>query len=211
MPSIRLPRVSIPGLLAGLSIFTVLAFGATGLLYAVYIQRSDVRIVRSVASAFPAARIGSRTVSYGDFLRSRDTLRIYLASEAAQESGLAQDMNPDVEKNALERLVREKALEEMAAEKNVVVPDEDVRASFAQLVLTTSSTIPNVAEYLEKTFHWTEEDFREHVMRPAILEERLAATLTSSTAEQPNVMDAYLRERLAKPDVKYYLKIEGQE
>lgn len=192
----------------------VLAIGAlvaTGLIYAVYAQRSDHRIVRTLASSFPAARIGSYAVTYGDFLRSRDTLQIYMKSDAAQQSGFAQPITPDVEKSALDRLIRQEVFEELSGQKNIKISDDEVRAAFSTLILATSSTIPDVAQYLKDTFRWTEEDFRRYVMRPAILEERLAATFTSSTAEQPAAMEAYLRERLAKPDVKIYLKFGSQE
>lgn len=202
----RYTKQTLTRITVALGIGMVLMVGATGLVYSVYLRRSDDPAVRRLAASFPAARLGSRFISYADFLRSRDTLRVYLRSEAAAREGYAQSLTPEIEKNALARLVRQAALEEVAAQRQVRVSDEEVSASFDQLIRSTSTTVPNIAQYLNETFQWTEKDFRDVVLRPALLEERLAATFASSTQDQRMATEAYLRNRLAKPDVKLYLQ-----
>lgn len=195
--------VILTGIMAGVVALAGLAAWVT---YDVYTKRGEGPLVRRIARLLPAARVGPETISYEKFLQTRDTLRIYLNSDAAKEAQLARPVTAEVEKQALDQLLREAAEKELAKERNVTVPDEDVRASFAQIVLSTSSTIPNVAQYLLDSYKWTEEQFRQNVVRPAILEERLAATFSSSTDEQFAMMEGWLAERLAKPDVKKYLK-----
>lgn len=189
--------------------------GITGTVYSVYIHRSDASVVRAIAGWLPAARVGSDHIPYREFIASRDALRVYLASDAAQSAGMSGPVNAVVEKNALERLTREAAVKALAAERKVSVPDEDVAAAFTDLVAKTSSTVPNVAEYLQKTFHWNEEQFRARVIRPALLEEKLAATFPAAAPSPENgvepypgfvELEKYLQERLAKPDVKIYLR-----
>lgn len=205
MLSLHLNQQTLTRLTIVLGVGIVAMISALWLVYAVYVRRSDAPVVRRAASFFPVARVGSRFIPYVNFLRSRDTLRVYLRSEAAQQEGYAQSVTSEIEKNALERLVRQVALEELAAQRQVSVSDEEVRDSFAQLVRSTSTTVPNIAAYLKETFQWTEGEFRSLVLRPAMLEERLAATFASSTRDQQRAMDAYLRNRLAKPDVKLYI------
>ncbi len=189
--------------------------GATGIVSAVYIQRSDASVVRVLAGWLPAARVGSDYIAYREFIASRDALRVYLASDAAKSAGLSGPVNAMVEKNALERLTREVAAQEIAAERKVSVSDEDIAVAFADLLAKTSSTVPNVGEYLQTTFHWSEEQFRARVIRPALLEEKLAATFPAKESSPENgvepypgfvELEKYLQERLAKPDVKTYLR-----
>ena len=201
--------------LVAIVLILVVLVGVTGIVYSVYIQRSDASFVRAVGNWLPAARVGADRISYREFVASRDALRVYLASEAAKSAGLAGPVNATVEQNALERLMREAAVKELAAERKVTVADEEILAAFTDLVAQTSSTVPNVSEYLEKTFHWNEGEFRARVIQPALLEERLAATFSVTPAAPENgtepypgfvELEKYLQERLVKPDVKTYLR-----
>ncbi len=201
--------------LVAIVLVLVLLVGVTGIVYAVYMQRSDTSFIRVTGGFLPAARVGADYIAYKEFLDSRDALHIYLASAAAQSAGLSGPVNAVVEKNALERLTREAAVKELAAERKVTVADEDLLAAFTDLVAQTSSTVPNVSEYLQKTFDWDEEQFRTRVIRPALLEEKLAATFPAQAPSPENgvepypgfvELEKYLQERLAKPDVKTYLR-----
>ncbi|MFH1620652.1 MAG: SurA N-terminal domain-containing protein [Patescibacteria group bacterium] len=194
------------GIIVTLLIIIAVAGVSIWLSSAIYGHREDSRVVRIIGSWLPVARVGSKKISYGEFLDNMDTVRIYLSSEAAKDSGMAGPITPDVEKNSLDRMVRELIVKQMAEEKSVTVPDEDVRDSFANLVAMTSSTVPNVAQYLNESFHWTEEQFRAKVIYPALLEEELATTFSSSTDEQVMLLEQEIRKRLAGKDVKYYLK-----
>lgn len=173
----------------------------------VYVQRSDSGVIRKIAFWLPAAKIGSHNITYGEFLTTRDTVRRYLNSSAAQDMALSQPVTAEVEKNALLRLIRERIVTDLAQEKGVVVSDEEVRNAFTTMVADTSSTIPNVAQYLSENFGWTEEEYRSKVIRPVLLEERVAETFSSST-DQSLKMEEYVSDRMAKPDVKIYLKFE---
>ncbi|MBP9864726.1 SurA N-terminal domain-containing protein [Patescibacteria group bacterium] len=174
--------------------------------YAVYIQRSDAKIVRTLGSWLPAAQVGPKTIRYGEFLDTRDTIRIYLSSEAAKGAGLAGPLTSEVEKNALDRMIREQITLQLAENRKVTVTDEEVRAAFASLIQQTSSTMPDPAQYLTDTFHWTEDQFRNRVIRPALEEERVAQTYASTTQEQQTAFESIMAERIKSSDVKTYLK-----
>lgn len=189
-----------------LGLLCALFVGSGALLGLVYFERSDATLVRQLGGYLPAARIGKQTISYSKFLSSRDAMRTYLNSPLAKNQGISEALTPTLEKAALGRLMREIAVNEMAKEKNVTVADEDVRGSFAQMIAMSSSTIPNVAEYLKATFNWTEEQYRENIIRPAILEERVAATMTTDTQMQFVVIQQALTDRVSQDDAKVYLR-----
>ncbi len=195
-------------ILIGLVAFIVIIGAAAWILFAVYVQRSDNPIVRQVGSWLPAAKIGTHTVTYGDFLDMRDTLKVFLNSDAAKQAGSAQPLTPDVEKQGLQSLLRDIAVADMADQRNVTVSDDDVRTDFAAIIAANSSTIPDVGQYLHDNYNWTEEQFRQKVLRPAILQERVAATYSTDTQEQYVMMESAVGQRMADPDVKIYLKFD---
>ena len=201
-----LSKTALFSLIGGLAVFVCLTVLSIWVMTAVYVKRSDNGFIRLVASWLPAAKIGSETIPYSEFIKTRDTLKVYMSSQAAKDAGMAQPITSDVEKNSFERLMRERIVAQYAYKNNIKINDQDVRASFSDLVMQTSSTIPNVAQYLSDNFKWTEEDFREKVVRPAILEEKVAAALTTSTADQYIELESLIKKRMADADVKIYLK-----
>ncbi len=173
--------------------------------YLVYIRRDGRPTVRMLAKSLPIASLGSQRISYGAFLSARDAVQVYLASDAAKQVGLNRPFGADLEKSVLDRLMREAAISDLAERRRISLPDAQVRVAFAELVLSTSSTLPNVAQYLEDAFHWTEEEYRQNILRPVLLEEHLAAAMASTTEASYAALDTAIRERLSKPDVKIYL------
>lgn len=193
-----------------------LAGAGTAVAYDVYTKRGEDPVARAFAPYLPVAHVGSRTISDAQFLDARDTIAVYLKSQAAIDAGLAGPLTPDVEKSALDRLVREAIDDELASQRNVSVSDEDTRAAFAELTASTSSSIPDVATYLKQTFNWNEQQFRDNVIKPSLLEQKLADTFVSGSsttstpqADPATLFDAYVAQRLAQPDVKEYLKFPG--
>ncbi len=187
----------------------VLALVGVGLVYAVYVGRSDNSVVRKVAASWPAARLGAYTITYGQFTQSRDTLHTYLASDAAKAQGATGPYTPELEKQAtIERLLRDDAIEEIAAQRGITITDPEVRAQFATMTASStnsaSSTV-NLAQYLADNFGWNEEQFRQNIVRPMMLESRVALTFSTSTQEALTSLQQYIDTRLAKPDVKVYL------
>lgn len=201
-------KINAVGLVVGLLVFIVLLGTGSLLAYRVYVVRDGSALVRAVGGWLPVVKVGGHKIRYSEFLETRETLRIYLSSDAAVQAGVAREMSPEVERQGLERLVRERLTQDLAAERNVSVPDEDVTGSFAAMVAMNSSTIPDVNKYLQENYKWNEKDFQENVIRPAILEERVAETFSTSTQEQFAMMEAWMYDRLSKPDIKYYLKFE---
>lgn len=175
---------------------------------AIFIQHSDGSSIRWISNALPipAARIGSRSILYRDYLKQHDALKHFLASPAAKSQQLNLTLNGDLEKNILEKLMAQEIMEELAVQKSVTITDADVRASFSQVVAMASSTTPDVSVYLAENFGWNEEDFRQYVIRPALLEERLAKIEADEHQGDQSALSAYMDERLKSKDAVRYLK-----
>ncbi|MBU1032923.1 MAG: SurA N-terminal domain-containing protein [Patescibacteria group bacterium] len=195
-------------ILGVLLVVLILVGVAASFSWAVFVKRSDSQVVRSISNILPvpAAKLGDESILYSEFLKTRDTLAIFLESEAANEQQLAEEMNVDLEKNVLEKLLNEAALDELAEEKGIEVSEEDLRSFFADVVTAASTTTPDVGLYLLESFGWSEEDFRQNVLRPAILEQQLSIALAGESQGDPNALGAYLIERLERNDVVRYLR-----
>ncbi len=194
-------------LFGGIGAIILLTIAGAGLAKAVYLDRSDAKLVRIFGSWLPAAKVNGDKISYGDVLRTRDTLKTYLNSDAAKAQGFAQELTPDLEKKAtVERLIRDHIVEGLAREKKVELSSADVQAEYEKMILAASSTMPNVGEFLSKSFGWNEDDFRQNVVRPALLENRVAMTYGTSTEEQITKFQVDVQDRMKADSIKIYLK-----
>jgi hypothetical protein len=194
------------GLIVGFIVLLLIAGAATYITYQVYQKRDGSALTRTLGGWFPVAKVGSETVRYGDFLKTRETVKTYLASEAARALGAPSELTPEIEQQALDRLVRERITLSAAHAKGITVTEDEVRNSFEVMVAMNSSTIPDVGEFLRKNYQWTEDEFRANVIRPAIIEERLAAVLSSSTVDQWSVLESFVQGEMESSNVKIYLK-----
>lgn len=185
-------------LLSGLAAYTA---------YAVYYKASDNVYLRVVSRALPAAKVGDKTVSYHKFLAMREAIDTFISSQAGQAAEVTAPPINELNKNILDRLSRILVLEEMAKQKNVAVTDEEIKAVFSDVVkAAASSTTPNVNEYLSKNYGWNEDDFRQEVLRPALLEQKLGLEYAKEKEGDQQALDNAIAERMAKPDVVMYLK-----
>lgn len=203
-----LKRIPILPTVITLLVVLILVGLSAGTAWAIFVKKSGHPIVRGLSNALPipAAKLGDRTIYYRDYVKSRDTLRVFLASPAAKEQNLSLTLDAALESNVLEKLIHEAALEELAANRNISVGDEELRAFFADVIASASSTTPDVGLYLLQNFGWNEEDFRQNVLKPALLEQKLGVELANASEGDPNALAIYLEERLQRKDVVRYLR-----
>jgi len=182
---------------------------ATGA-WMIYIKHSDAGFIRALANRFPipAARVGSRTIYYRDYLHTHDTLKTFLASPAAKAQNLQVPLDESLEKNILEKLVNEAALEELADQKHVTVTDEQLREYFSQVISSVSSTTPDVGVYLLQNFGWNEEDFRQQVLKESLLEQQLGEEMAKENNGDTQALANYMDKRLQQKDIVRYLRFK---
>ena len=186
----------------------VIVGGVAGVMWEVTVKHASGAAIRKISELLPipAARVGGKTILYREYLKSRDTLITFLNSDAAKTQGINTKLDTDMEKNVLEKLVNQAALEELAEQKKITVNDEELRAFFADVVAAASTTTPDVGVYLLKNFGWDEENFRQEVLKPALLEQHVGIALAQEKQGDPNALQTYMTDRLSKPDVVRYLR-----
>lgn len=180
----------------------------TSVVYAWGVYRShwEGPLVTRVADTLPipAARVGNRTVLLRDYFDSLRSVETYLASPEAVSQQLQRPMNNEDRKSALERLIQESALSELAASRSVTVTEEQEQAVLAELDVTATST-ESFQEFIQTNYGWSMDDFKTHIVRPLVLTRVLGASFAADHSGDVNALSTYLTERVARPDVVRYV------
>lgn len=205
MPISR-PKWFLPAIIVA-AVLVATAASAAGFLWGVYYKHWDTPFVTKVANALPlpAARMGARTILYRDYLRDVRSVERYLSSDEARNINVSRPMTDEDRKNALDRLLREAALDELALARNVNVSDAQMQEAMQTLNLT-STTTREFEDLIAKNFGWTMDDFKMHVVRPSLLTNLMAPSYAVDHGNDPKAFEKYLDERIQGKDAVRYVK-----
>jgi len=138
---------------------------------------NDVTDVAVRGLSLPMAEVNGSAVRYADFLDDVDTLKRFFENQVAE--GMSTDSVPteaEMRDNAFNKLVYGEVLKQEAAARGITVTDEDVEAEYAQLVEQAGGESEVEAE-LELLYGWGPETFKEKVLIPYIMQNKLADAL----------------------------------
>lgn len=204
-PSFRLSRRAV---VIGAVFLVGFALAGAGLASSVYVFQNEDAVTRSLAGwlRLPAARVGSRVVTYDDYLAHLGSLRLFLEGPLAAAQGLGGPVGPAEKASALDRAIRIVAIDEMAVDAALSATPLDVERAYDGLVAQagTSTTPGELQDFLRDQFGWNEAEFKRYVIRPALLEDALRAKRTRETSDETS-FDRELEERMKREDVVKYL------
>jgi len=177
----------------------------------VYKQQSEQPFLVRVADILqlPVARIGNHQVTYTNYLTHLDAQKVFLKGPTAQAQGLARELGTEDKVQAYERAIRIAAVDDMAEEAGVVITPLDVDRAFDELIAQsgTSTDIGEVRTFLQNEFGWDETQFKQLVVRPALVEDTLKQKqLTES--QDALAFDTALAAKLSATSTKRYLTFE---
>ena len=175
----------------------------------IYTKQSESPTARFVAKVFalPAANVNGRSVKYDRFLQTRDAVRKFINSDAGKDVGATMPPEKELNENILEQLIRQRLVENIAGQKNISITDEEVNEVFSEVAAqAASSTQSTISEYLQDNYGWNEENFREYVLRPALLEQKVSQAVGSES--DPYALENLLLADRQKPEVVVYLRFE---
>jgi hypothetical protein len=193
--------------LIGLSVLILAVFGASSaLLFGVYVRHSEGALIRQTGSWLPAAKVGSKTVTYSEYLGHVDAAAKFMAIQGPAE-GLSGAMTDAERAGALDRAIRIEAVQEMADEKTIIVTPLDLDRAIDQTLMQagTSTTIGEFREYLDKVYGWSEDEFKRFILGPALLEEAVKRAYVRDGKTEAD-FTAELERRMGEPYAKRYLK-----
>jgi hypothetical protein len=172
-----------------------------------YVYHVESPPLASLIGWLPAARVGSHTVTYAQYLEHVQAQRTFIQGPAARDQGAPPTFDDAQRSAALERAIRIAAVEDLADKAGIQVTSLDVERAYLGLVdrAGTSTTPQEIQEFLRDQFGMDETEFKQLVVRPALLEDTLRQAASAGSSD-PNAFDKQLQDRLNQPDVVRYVK-----
>lgn len=204
-------KISIKPLHAVIGAAVILALGGFGgwTYYSVYVAESDDPAVLAVAGALqlPAARVGGTRVMYTDYQAHLEAQEVFLNGPTAQAQGLARELNTEDRVQAYERAIRIAAVNDMAVQAGIIVTELDVDRTYQDLIARagTSTSEGEIERFLQDEFGWSKDEFKQFVVRPALIEDTLKQKRFQET-EDALTFDRELAEKINGEETKRYLK-----
>lgn len=195
-----------------IGIMSLLGGIATVFSWGMYTRQWEGPLVTGLANMLPipAGRVGDRVILYREYLNDVRSIRHFLASEEAKQQGASRELNLADRQSAFERLLIEAALDELAAQRNIVINDADLAALTQQAIddfsASSGKQASDIEPYLRETYDWSLQDFQKHIVRPALLERMLTASYASDHSGDENALNQYIQSRLEQPDVIRHLQ-----
>ncbi|MDD4995630.1 MAG: SurA N-terminal domain-containing protein [Patescibacteria group bacterium] len=145
------------------------------------------------ALPYPAMFVNYHPVLYREYADNVNTLR-----NIAREQGGSEMTEGQIRKSAAERLVANQVLEQMAAERKIKAFDYEIEKEFQRAVGDTDQD--ELEMNLKKLFGWTAEEYKENVVKPFILGQKLTEAIYGSNADD---FEKYLQEEIKTAKILY--------
>jgi hypothetical protein len=193
--------------------FLILVFGLGGVLLGreILVKRTDTPAVRQIArfTHFPVARVGSRWITYFEYLSQTDAQRQYLQGKEAKALGMAGAPTLQMQQSIYDQLVRMAAIEDLAQKNGFEVTSLDVNRAYDELInqAGTSTQPGEVQAYLKENFGWDETEFKKYIVRPALLKNGMIEKRKKDTGKD-DTFETEVDVRLNEGDVSRWLRFE---
>lgn len=200
------PSVRTIGISAAVLVF--LLGGASVFSYGVLLKQWDGPMVRflSQVTRFPAARVGSRSLSYQEYLKHADALKRFLSGPAAKALGVPLSDESSMRKQALDRMIRIVVIEDIAIEEKLNVTSAQIDEALKNVtdrMLSPTTTEAEIEAFSRSQFGWDVKDLKTFVIRPALLEDGLRQKYASGKKD----FDASLDQRMNGSEIRRYLRL----
>ncbi|MFA6428154.1 MAG: peptidylprolyl isomerase [Candidatus Buchananbacteria bacterium] len=143
----------------------------------------------------PAAKVDGQIVWLSDYLKDYQTLNLFYSKQAATSNTVAPAAS-EIKDNVITRLERNIILNKLAKERKIAVTTSDLDAEIKK-VIDQAGSEDKVKEILKDLYNWQIADFKENVLKPYLLQQKLQEALNND--EQLNATKlAKAQEALAK-------------
>ncbi len=191
--------------------FLILIFGLGGVLLGreIFVKRTDTPIIRQIArfTHVPVASVGSRWITYFEYLKQTDAQRQYLQGKEAEALGVAGAPTMQMQQSIYDQLIRVAAIEDLAQKNGFEVTPLDVDRSYNELInqAGTSTQPGEVQAYLKENFGWDEAEFKRYIVRPALLKNGMIEKRKKDTGKD-DAFETEVNARLQEGDVSRWLR-----
>jgi len=162
----------------------VIVVVAVGILWALEVnavrRKSQNPLVVKTAALFniPAIKTDSGNIAYSDYMRDFQTLKKFYLSQQAE----SRPTDEQISDQAASRLILNEIVKKLAKQYDATVGLEDIDKVKNQVVGQFGSEAAMLTE-IKNRFGWTFDQYIEFVVKPVLLEQKVAEKFASSTDE----------------------------
>lgn len=181
------------GLWLGVGIVAIILVFAVGFLR--FSWQNDAVLWAAKYIPFPVAMIGSDALSYHEYQTDVPNIASFLERNAEPDAAAQLNLSHDVytRRIILNKMVGESVLDEIAADRKVVVAQADIDSTYDGYV-QQSGNAADVEEYIQQLYGWTVPEFKTKLIRPQVVQDKIAA----SFFDEVKSAVATIREQVAK-------------
>lgn len=160
-------------------------------------------VLQSAASLhIPIAKVDGVAIKYTDFMKDYQSL---LTFYSAQPEGFPVPSDKDIAEQVLSRLIINTKVNNLAKTYGVVIEQPDMDTAKAELLSQFPDETTAAAE-IKKTFGWDIETFSQRVIRPIVLEQKVATAFSTDES----VEEQYTAQQVKGRHILFLVE-EGQE
>lgn len=123
----------------------------------------------------PAASVNGAWVSYAEWREGVATVNHFYAQK--EELGLGASIpdltQEEIESNELDRLIERHLLEELAAQFEVTVSNEEIEAEYTNSILPQATDEAEVIKTVDTLYGWSLDEFKQEIVREVVLRAKL--------------------------------------
>lgn len=156
--------------------------------------QGDFMYTLSAAVPYPAILVDWEIVRYRTYLDELRTLERYWAKERANSNVWLGIPNQDeIRERLINKLVEEKLLEIWARKNSLAVSQDEIDREWRRLQSQESATA-EVRAFLDSNYGWGEAKFKERVLRPFLLQQKVKVALAQAQPKSDDQLKARAEE-----------------
>lgn len=170
----------VAGALISIAVIAVVGVGILILGIYKFGWENQATSVLTHAVPLPAASVNGSTIPYALYLDDLSTVRRFFAKQKEQPGAqpVEQPSDADLRKGVVDRLVATEVLRQEAVRYDVKVEQKDVDDEYQKFVEQDGSGSDASKQILD-LYGWTVDQFKEKVMRPYIMQQKLADAIAN--------------------------------
>lgn len=139
--------------------------------FGIYYFKWEGRLISGVVKVipYPIAFVNNQPIRFSEYQDDMATLQNFIKLQGGEEaSGL--------ERKVLDRLIQNEVANQLARKYNIKIAESDLDAEI-QKIIEQEGTKEKVEEILKQQYDWGIEKFKDKVLRPFLLQEKLQAAI----------------------------------
>jgi len=172
-----------------LILLTFLAVVALSVIFLVPKSESDIAKEASALLPFPAIIIGAKTITYDTYLQELDAVTDFLKKQKTQ--GIITQLPESTETRGMvvNYFIRKEIVNMLAETNGITVSNEEIQKTFDE-IRSLSRSDESIDQILINIYGWTQDDFKNRIIRPDIINSKLAKKLFSSLQTEEELKNA---------------------